>query len=191
MSVSDAPASARERLLGAALLRFDREGALGATLEEIRADAGVSVGALYHHFADKRALAGSLYLRTLEGFQESFRALLDRHPDAEEGVRGAVGYLIDWCTEHPAEARLLFHGRGAADRARLQELNRDFFEHTTRWYSTHVHYGVLRPLPSGLLAALWLGPAFEYLRQPDQKIDQVTRQELTDAAWRNLAKEPK
>ena len=82
--------SARELLLGAARRRFASDGALGATLEEIRADAGVSAGALYHHFADKRELAGALYAETLAGFQAGFSAALDANADAEAGVLSLI-----------------------------------------------------------------------------------------------------
>lgn len=190
MTVSEVSGGARERLLDAALRRFDSDGVLSATLQEIRAEARVSVGALYHHFADKQALAGALYLDTLGRFQEGFGEVLDSHAGAEEGVRAIVEHVIDWCLANPARARLLFSGQQAADPLELTGLNRSFFEHTRRWYATHVHYGAVRPMPSKLLAALWLGPTFEYLRQPSQKIDRATRTALADAAWRNLAKEP-
>ncbi len=189
MAATAAATPVRERLLDAALLSFSREGTLAATLEEIRGEAGVSVGALYHHFADKRALAGALYLRTLAEFQEGFCAMLEGRTDAEAGVRAAVDHLVRWCRAHPAQARMLFDGREAADPKALQALNRDFFARTMRWYDTHVHYGVLRPLPGRLAAALWLGPTFDYLRQGQGRIDPTVRRTLADAAWQTLRKE--
>ncbi len=190
MTVAAPPrTSARERLLAAALERFHRNGALGATLEEIRTDAGVSVGALYHHFADKRELAGALYLETLARFQEGFCAVLDSHAKAPDGVRAAVHHVIDWCTANPVEAKLLFDGQGAADEEALKALNQLFFERTERWYATHVHYGALRPLPPRLLAALWLGPTLGYLRGEPARIEPDAGEVLADAAWRTLAKE--
>ena len=47
---------ARKRLLAAALRRFAEDGAVGVNLDDVRREAGVSVGALYHHFGDKRAI---------------------------------------------------------------------------------------------------------------------------------------
>src|SRR5271167_3866358 len=82
-----AGALARERLLAAALARFDADGALGATLEDIRRDADVSVGALYHHFPDKTALAGALFAELTGEFQSGFLAELRAHPGAEDGVK--------------------------------------------------------------------------------------------------------
>lgn len=182
---------ARERLLRAALGRFDREGALGATLEEVRADAGVSVGALYHHFADKQALASALYVETLAGYQQGFLAVLGTSPTAEQGIRGAVEHTVDWGAAHPAEARLLFGGRGAADPAALAEVNHDFFGRAGAWYATHAFYGAVRELPFTLLVALWLGPSLEYLRHTAQSrprpADPAARHALSDAAWAALA----
>jgi len=193
-SVSTAtPPTARERLLGAALQRFASDGALAATLEEIRADAGVSVGALYHHFADKSALAGALYVETLRGYQDGFLKILDAHPGAEDGVRAAVRFTLDWCVEHPAQARLLFADRGAADNAGLAEANREFFGAVTRWYGGHAHYRALRTLDVSLVASLWLGPTLDHLRHRlaagETAVSQDTAAVLADAAWLTL-KEP-
>lgn len=182
---------AREKLLTAALERFDRDGALAATLEEIRADAGVSVGALYHHFADKQALASALYVETLAGYQQGFLAVLGSSPTAEQGIRGAVEHTLDWGAANPVQARLLFGGRGAADPDALAEVNRDFFGRAGAWYATHAFYGAVRELPFTLLVALWLGPSLEYLRHTAQgsarPVDPTARRALSDAAWAAVA----
>lgn len=54
----------RERILGAARAAFGRRGYGEATMEEIALQAGVSNGALYHHFPSK---------------EELFRAILEEH----------------------------------------------------------------------------------------------------------------
>lgn len=195
MSPSATQPSARQRLLDAALERFARDGALAATLDEIRADAGVSVGALYHHFADKSALAGTLYVETLRRYQEGFVAILDANLEAEAGVRAAVRHTFDWCTEHPAEARLLFGGRGDADTAALAEVNRDFFSRVGRWYWGHAHYGVLRTLDFPLVSSLWLGPTLDHLRHwlhsGERTVPDATVAILAEAAWQALRKDPR
>jgi AcrR family transcriptional regulator len=45
--------------------RFAADGAIAATLEDIRRDADVRVGALYHHFPDKPALAAAVYAQVM------------------------------------------------------------------------------------------------------------------------------
>ena len=49
-------ARTRQAIVGAALACFDRYGIARSTLEQIAACAGVSKGAIYHHFAGKREI---------------------------------------------------------------------------------------------------------------------------------------
>ena len=62
----------RGRLLQTARRRFAADGAIAATLDEIRRDADVSVGALYHHFPDKPALAAAVYAQLMSEYQGEF-----------------------------------------------------------------------------------------------------------------------
>jgi AcrR family transcriptional regulator len=182
-------ALARDRLLRAALARFDADGALGAKLEDIRREAGVSVGALYHHFPDKTGLAATLYGELTGEFQTGFLAELRTHADAEGGVRGGVRCYLRWVSSNRAAAAFLLGERPAADAA-LRERNRRFFADVTAWWQTHVHYGVLRALPLELIHALWLGPAQEYTRHwvtgRGKRVPATVGGVLADAAWQNL-----
>jgi AcrR family transcriptional regulator len=186
-------ASARERLLGAALARFAAEGALGATLEDIRRDAEVSTGALYHHFPDKSALAAALYVELTADFQDGFLAELRAHPDAEQGVRAGVRFYLRWVGANRAAAQFLLGERPVEDEA-LRERNRAFFAEALGWWGTHVHYGALRELSFDLINALWLGPAQEYARHwiagRGRRVSGAVADVLADAAWLALRAEP-
>lgn len=184
-----ANASARERLLRAALLRFESDGALAATLEDIRCDAGMSVGALYHHFADKAALATALYVELTAEFQEGFAAELRTHAGAEDAIRAGVRFYLRWVSANRAAAAFLLGERPAEDAA-LRERNRAFFAEVTAWWQTHVHYGVLRDLPFDVINALWLGAAHEYTRHwvagRSKRVPAGVADLLADAAWKTL-----
>jgi AcrR family transcriptional regulator len=184
-----APRSARSRLLQAALLQFDRSGTVAATLEDIRGDADVSVGALYHHFPDKAGLASALYVELLGAFQEAFLAELRARADAEDGVRAGVHVYLRWVSANRAAARFLL-GERPTESALLREQNRAFFAETMAWWETHVHYGALRDLPFDLIHSLWLGPAHEYTRHwvagPAKRVPATVTGVLADAAWQNL-----
>jgi AcrR family transcriptional regulator len=184
--------SARKRLLEAALGRFDADGPLAATLEDIRRDAGVSVGALYHHFPDKAALAGSLYADIAREFQLGFLAELRARAGAEEGVKAGVRFYLQWVSANRSAAKFLLAGR--PDSAELHDLNRDFFAQALAWWQTHVHYGALRSLPFDLIHALWLGPAHEYSRHwvagRSRRVPSEVAEVLAEAAWRALKEEP-
>ena len=51
----------RQKVLDTALQLFSERGYFNTSLQDIRAAADVSIGAIYHHFQNKEALAKSLY----------------------------------------------------------------------------------------------------------------------------------
>jgi AcrR family transcriptional regulator len=183
--------SARGRLLDAALVRFAAEPPVAVSLEDIRREAGVSVGALYHHFEDKAALVDSLYLELTRRLQEMFLAELRAHPAAEDAVKAIVRVYLRWVSGNRAAAGILVGHR--PDERALRDLNRAFFAQVRGWSDTHVHYGALRPLPLEVMIALWLGPAQEYTRQwlagQVKRAPRAVVAVLADAAW-NALKEP-
>jgi AcrR family transcriptional regulator len=184
-----ASALARERLLESALARFDADGALGATLEDIRRDARVSVGALYHHFPDKAALAAALFVELTGAFQDGFLGELRAHAGAEDGVKAGVRFYLRWVSANRAAAAFLLGERPGEDAA-LRDRNRGFFAEVTAWWQTHAHYGVLRTLPFDVIHALWLGPAHEYTRHwvagRGKRVPNAVAGVLADAAWLTL-----
>jgi AcrR family transcriptional regulator len=165
--------------------RFATDGAIAATLEEIRREAEVSVGALYHHFPDKPALAAAVYAQVMSEYQTGFVAMLRKHGTAEAGIRGGVAHHLQWVAANRGEAALLLGDR--LDRAELRDSNREFFAAVRDWWRPHHSYGALRPMQAGITAALWFGPAQEFSRfwiagdQPKLPRGVVTA--LADAAW--------
>lgn len=79
---SDLPfvGSTREKLLTAGLAHFSREDYTRVDVDAVAADAGVTVGSLYHHFTSKLAFYGVLR-------DEMARRLLDRMEAAAEAVQ--------------------------------------------------------------------------------------------------------
>jgi len=176
---------ARDRLLLVARRRFALDGALAPTLDDVRREAEVSVGALYHHFPDKASLAAAVYAQLMAEYQAGFVAMLRSHDTAEGGVRGGVAYHLRWVTEHRGEARLMLGDR--LDSVALRESNREFFAAVGDWWRPHHTYGVLRPMRIGVTAALWLGPAQEFSRHwvagDDAKMPRDVVQTFATAAW--------
>jgi AcrR family transcriptional regulator len=178
------PAAARDRILDAARRRFAADGVYAATLEDVRHDAGVSVGAIYHHFPDKERLAEAVWLDALERYQAALLQVLRAAPTAREGITGVVAHHLRWVARHPEDAALLFSARPAAAAPR----NRDFFAAVRAWWSDHA--AELRPFDLDVAHALWLGPANEYCRHwlagRSRRIPPAIARELAEAAWQTL-----
>jgi AcrR family transcriptional regulator len=168
--------------------RFAADGAIAATLEEIRRDADVSVGALYHHFPDKPALAAAVYAQVMSEYQTGFVAMLRSHTTAEAGIRGGVAHHLRWVSANRTEAALLLGDR--LDSAELRDANRKFFAAVRDWWCPHHTYGVLRPIQGGITAALWFGPAQEFSRYwiagDEPKMPRGVTKIFADAAWKAL-----
>ncbi|MGV0715293.1 TetR/AcrR family transcriptional regulator [Mycolicibacterium sp. XJ662] len=188
MPGSAAGSDARSRLLAVARRRFAADGALSATLDQVRREADVSVGALYHHFPDKLALATAVYAQLIAEYQAGFLATLRGHDTAEGGIRGGVVYHLDWVSTHRGEATLLLGDR--LDSERLRESNAAFFGSVRDWWRPHQRYGMLQPMRIGVTAALWLGPAQEFSRHwisgAEVTMPADVVQTFADAAWTAL-----
>ena len=181
----------RERLLEAAERQFARHGLLATTLDEIRDDAEVSVGSLYHHFSGKEELHAAAWLTALADYRREILAELDRHARAEAGVRGIVRAHLRWLGRHREGATLLAGPRPTgAGAARADELTEATFARVRAWSRTHAVYGAVRDLDALTLYALWLGPAQEYgrlwLAGAVPAPDAATIEALADGAWQAL-----
>jgi AcrR family transcriptional regulator len=168
--------------------RFATNGALAATLDEVRRDAEVSVGALYHHFPDKPALAAAVYAQVMCEYQVSFVAMLRRHETAEGGIRGGVAHHLRWVATNRNDAALLLGSR--LESADLDEANRAFFAAVRDWWRPHHNYEALRPMHGGVTAALWFGPAQEFSRYwiagEEARMPRGVVKTFADAAWKAL-----
>src|SRR5689334_16874375 len=133
----------RDQIVDAATRAFARDGVFASRLEDIRREAGVSVGAVYHHFTDKEELHSEAWLRALAEYQTGFVQVLRDSRGAEAGVRGVVAHQLAWVRANRDRAALLYGGRpaGAAAAARLEEQNRAFFGEVVAWWRLHAGYG--------------------------------------------------
>jgi AcrR family transcriptional regulator len=82
------------------------EGSWSATMEAIAATAGAPTGTLYHRFGSRDELIATLWIRAVYRSQASFLASMERD-DAREAALAAAMSVIDFCEQHPEDARLL------------------------------------------------------------------------------------
>jgi len=173
----------REEILAAALRAFDERGPLAATIDDIRAGSGASIGSIYHHFGGKEDIAEALYADVLARYQQGFLAALD--DDTRAGVRGVVAFHLRWALAHPAEMRFLLAASPSGEAVRAR--NRRFFAAVRAWWDVHPELGRLELATAH---ALWLGPATELCRHwlagRARRPSRADIDLLSDAAWRSL-----
>jgi AcrR family transcriptional regulator len=119
----------RDAILAAAKRVYSAKGFLGATIEDIAAEARVSVGTIYLYYKSKEDLYVSLLVESMEIFTRALSAIFRSRRRADRKLRAAWDFFYHFREEFPESYRIffLFHHQGfptAVPPATLQELNR-------------------------------------------------------------------
>ena len=77
----------KEALVAAALTVFSRQGYGGSRLEDVAAEAGVTRGAIYHHFTSKADLYAALVADASERLQPVIEEALEGGPTPLAAIR--------------------------------------------------------------------------------------------------------
>jgi AcrR family transcriptional regulator len=181
----------RRAILDAALACFQERGFAATSMEEIRARSRASVGSIYHHFEGKEQLAEALYLDGLAEYQAGLLARVEKHKDAERGIRQVVLHHLDWVENKPALAGYMLaqqpNERASSRRAEMRAQRQAFFQRVSAWLAPHRASGAIKPLPDHLVVAIVFGPCQEYgrywLTHRGEKDMRTARRLLADAAW--------
>jgi AcrR family transcriptional regulator len=188
---------ATEDLVSAVALRlFGTQGYTGTTMEQIRREADISNGSLYHLYPDKAALAARLYSRGMTECQDGILDAVRTARSADDGVRRAVVFQANWVDTNIQLARLVYadlpDAALTAAAVTLDALSRSYVREVGAWLQGHVDSGALADQPFAVLHALWLGPAHEFcrhwLRGRGRLRPRHVASALADGAWRAVAR---
>jgi AcrR family transcriptional regulator len=100
------PEATRAALIAAARSLFAERGYAGVGTEEIVKRAGVTRGALYHHFADKEDLMRAVLHDLSRELAEASAAAALQETDQWRQILAAVSAFLDACTD-PAIQRIM------------------------------------------------------------------------------------
>jgi AcrR family transcriptional regulator len=114
----------RDALVEAARALFAERGYAGVGTEEIVRAAGLTRGALYHHFAGKRELFAAVYERVEKELAERIAAgALDANPQSPlEAMRAGAEMFLDACMEPDVQRIALLDGPSVLGWARWREI---------------------------------------------------------------------
>jgi AcrR family transcriptional regulator len=104
---SEATAATRAVLIGAATALFTERGYVGTSIDDVAAAAGMTKGAVYHHFQGKAALFEAVFSAQEDEVHARLGAALDGAPDHVSGARAALTVFLEACTE-PAYGTIAF-----------------------------------------------------------------------------------
>jgi AcrR family transcriptional regulator len=149
----------RNRILRTAEQCFNRLGYEGTGVAEICRSAGISKGALYHHFATKQAIFVELFDTYMNGLIDEMGKIADRSPSVPEALRRLVA-MAGLVLESAANRLPLFFEflTKAAREPEVWKLTTapygQFREFYTRLIRRGIAEGSLKPLDPGSTAQI-------------------------------------
>ena len=114
------------RLLSIARARFISQGYAATTTSEIIAEAGVTKGALYHHFDSKQRLFEAVYRSMEEDVALQIQAASQRETDPFERLMAGCSAYLRGATEDDARTVLRIEGPAVLGHARWREIDNEF-----------------------------------------------------------------
>ncbi len=182
----------RRTILEAAEAAFARRGLRAARMEDVADAAGVAVGTLYNHFADRDALLGALVdARRREVADGIDRALAPRRREPIAAQLGAfVRAAVEQFEAHRPLCALLLDEEQARAGHRAAPAAADLVRRAERLVQEGVSSGALRredaslypALLVGMVRALVSGPGRGGRRAPADAVEPVVRLFLRGAA---------
>jgi AcrR family transcriptional regulator len=152
----------RAHLVAVATRVFAERGYAGVGTEEIVRQAGVTRGALYHHFADKRELFRAVHEAVEQDLVERIVARLAGAGDPWELMVMGVGAYLDACTEPTVVQVTLIDGPSVLGWKEWREIDaRHGLGLVSAGLESAMQAGVLRSQPVEPLAHLLLAAMAE------------------------------
>jgi AcrR family transcriptional regulator len=181
----------RQALLDCAAALFLDKGFDAVSMEQVRLQAAVSNGSLYHHFPSKAHLGRGVYLAALKDYQAHLMDAIEADTSAGDGVRALVRRHIAWVLSAPRQALVLDRLRTLAvidgDAPDWDAVNAEAFSHLKSWIAVQVVRGNMLKLPFKVWLALVLGPSMQltagWALQEQPSVEPRVRGALADASW--------
>ncbi len=148
-------------LLDAGRDLFAREGYGGTSLNAVVAEAGVTKGALYHHFAGKRELFRAVFDREQRRLAHALAEAFEGEQDPWEGLQASCRAFLDAALEPELQRIVLVDSFSVLGFAAVREAEAGLLEGLREALRLSMEAGRLRTRPVEPLAALLFGALCE------------------------------
>lgn len=163
-------------LVDAARELFAREGYDAISLDAVAARAGVTKGAVYHHFAGKRQLFEAVFSREIERMTAPLVAAYSRKKDPWDAFKAASAAFLDECLDPAVQRIVLVDAPAAIGWDGIRRLEAPLLDLMELAISRAVDAGRIGRRPPAPLAHFLFGAICEVAmivaRADDQKIAQ-------------------
>ena len=160
-------------LVHAARQLFARDGYEATSLDSVAARAGVTKGAVYHHFDGKRQLFEAVFAREVERMATPLVAAYARKKDPWDAFAAGCRTFLDECLDPELQRIVLLDAAAAIGWEEMRRLESPLLEMMELGITTAVEAGRIPPRPSGPLARFLYGALCEtamvVARADDQK----------------------
>ncbi|MGV6826561.1 MAG: TetR/AcrR family transcriptional regulator [bacterium] len=181
----------RSNVLNTALELFSEKGYFNTSIHDIRKAAGVSTGAIYHHFENKEALAKSLYdslLQQIDGAIDD--ACIDKKTCLEKS-RSIIEKMFSLTMDYPRQMQFVLlaqHREYLPNEAPI--CSSSPFQTMKRVVVEGMESGEVRNLEPWVAATAMFGGALRMMNlQLDGVLDRALTtyvDEVVDCAWRGI-----
>ncbi|MFK3644372.1 TetR/AcrR family transcriptional regulator [Pseudomonas protegens] len=166
----------RARLIASARQAFARLGYAKTSMDDLTAEAGLTRGALYHHFGDKQGLLAAVVEQIDSEMDERLEAISAAASDPWQGFAQRCRAYLEMAQE--AEIRRIVLQDARAVLGQRQPAEEHCIDSLSRRLQALVEAGLITPAPSQALArlingslvdaALWIAA-----EQPEQRLQQA------------------
>ncbi|BEQ13055.1 TetR/AcrR family transcriptional regulator [Desulfoferula mesophila] len=174
-----------ERLLAEARRLFAEHGFAGASAEQVVAAAGVTRGALYHHFDGKKGLFRAVVEQVQAEIKQRVRVAVERESDPLEMLIAGNDEFLAACLEPGVRRILLIDAPAALGWEAWREIDEaNVLGEYRAFLGLLMDQGVLKPLPAEALAHVISGAANEaalWAAQADDPAAALTQAQRTMA----------
>lgn len=105
------PQDLRAAIIKTALHLFTANGYFNTSVHDIRREAGISIGAIYHHFDSKEEIAKAIYNDLLEQETEAIDQLTLENQTAHDSCRAIMSHLFVMTEENPEAMEFMLYSK--------------------------------------------------------------------------------
>ena len=178
-------------LVEAARNLFAEDGYAATSLDAVVARAGVTKGALYHHFAGKRELFAAVFAAEQERLNQVVAAAYAAHDDPWDGFAAGCRAFVEACQEPGVQRIFLLDAQPALGWEQVRRIESGSMEMMVRGIERAIDAGRIAPRDPRQLAHLLFGAICEtamvVARAPDQQASLRQAVAELDAVLRALA----